>query len=293
MTNSFTYSVLQYRHSLVLGEAINVGILFQFPVEEKLKFVAGNAYRLKAIYPDFDQTVYNYLIKSIEKKLKEESKSLFRFANAKSDFKKFINAFILPEDATALQFKDPVSVLGNTDGAYNSDSLSKIVDGFSKMLLPGIITKMPGIQRHNEHFLIKSYIGYIFEKHKDLEKKINRNRVIKTEVHNSKIELKFELSWQNGATHFVKPLSFDLTEEKAILDKSLVNYGYLNLLGDFANQHDYHFDFIVSKPQNKELYTSYENALGLLQLSNAPIRIVTELELKDYSEETIEELLRH
>src|SRR5215831_9548468 len=115
MNASFTYSVLQYHHSLLLGEAINVGILFQFPNEERIEFVSGNAHRLKSIYPDFDQTVYNYLIKSIEKKLIDVNGSVFSNVISKNDFKKYINTSILPEDATVLQFKDPVTAL-NTIG---------------------------------------------------------------------------------------------------------------------------------------------------------------------------------
>ncbi len=291
MTTPFTYSVLQYRHSLVLGEAINVAILFRFPETEKLEFVAGNAHRLKAIYPDFDQTVYNYLVKSIEKKLKFENQSLYHSLNSKTDFKKYINSVILPEDATVLQFQEPVNVSGRkTDGTLEN-KIEKFVDEFSRLLLPGIITKKPEIIRHNEHFLIRKFTSYIFERHKDLEKKFIRNQVIKTKVKNRNIELKFELAWENDSTNFVKPLSFDLTDEKAIQDKSAINYGYLNLLDDYAKHNNYRFDFIVSKPQNKELYKSYENALGLLELSKAPKLIVTEKDLNRYSEETMESLL--
>lgn len=293
MTTPFTYSVLQYRHSLVLGEAINVAILFQFPAAEKVEFVAGNAHRLKAIYPDFDQTIYNYLIKSIERKLKDEGNSLFRSVNIKTDFKKYISNAVLPEDATALQFQEPVNVLGSKSETNTEERIGKIVDEFSKLLLPGIITKKPDVIRHNEHFLIKKFTGYIFEKHKDLEKKFKKNQIIKTKVNNRNIELKFELTWENGSTNFVKPLSFDLTEEKAIQDKSAINYGYLNLLTEYAIDNNYRFDFIVSKPQNRDLYKSYENALGLLELSNAPKRIVTERELSEYSDETIERLLNN
>src|SRR6266516_1915982 len=163
MPTSFTYSVLQYRHSLVLGEAINVGILFQFPTEEKLEFVSGNAYRLKSIYPNFDHTVYNYLIKSIEKKIKEGNESLFRSLNAKSDFKRYINSAILSEDATVLQFQEPVNVLNNRGNIGKSDRIEKIVDEFTKLLLHEVIIKKPEIIRHNEHFLIKKFTSYIFE----------------------------------------------------------------------------------------------------------------------------------
>jgi Protein of unknown function (DUF3037) len=289
MTIPFTYSVLQYKHSLALGEAINVAILFQFPAAEKLQFVAGNAYRVKAIYPDFDQTVYNYLIKGIEAKLKDESNSLFRQFNLNGDFKKFLNGAILPEDATALQFQEPVNVIG-----WDRDTdIGKIVEEFSKLLLPGIITKKAEAIKHNEHFLIRKFTGYIFEKHKQLESKFTKNQIIKTKVQNKTIELKFELAWGKTHTNLIKPLSFDLSEEKSIQDKSAINYGYLNLLGDYARQHNYRFDLIVAKPQNKDLYKSYENALGLLELSSAPKRIVTEKELSNYSEETIEELLQN
>lgn len=288
MTTPFTYSILQYRHSLVLGEAINVGILFQFPSEEKVEFVAGNAYRLKAIYPDFDHSIYNYLIKSIEKKLKEESSSLFRPFNNISDFKKYINGSILSEDASALQFLDPINVLGR-----KAISLENTIEEFSRLLLPGIVTKKPEIAKHNEQFLIKRYTSYIFEHHKELEKKLIKNKVIKTKLNNSNIELKFDLAWKNNTTNLVRPISFDLAEEKTIQEKSLLNYGYLNALKDYATTHNYRFDFIVSKPQSRELYKSYENALGLLELSDTPKRIVTERTLKEYSEETIEELLKH
>lgn len=293
MTTPFTYSVLQYRHSLVLGEAINVGILFQFPAAEKVEFIAGNAHRLKLIYPDFDQTVYNYLIKSIEKKLREEGNSLFHSVHLKTDFKKYIRSAVLPEDATVLQFQEPVNVVGRKVEGSTEEKIDKIVDEFSKLLLPGIVTKKPDIIRHNENFLIKKYTSYIFEKNKDLENKFIRNHVIKTNIKDRNIELKFELAWENGTTNFVKALSFDLTEEKAIQDKSAINYGYLNLLGDYAKDNNYRFDIIVAKPQKRELLSSYENALGLLELSDAPKRIVTETDLNNYSEETIQSLESH
>ncbi|WP_026769156.1 hypothetical protein [Asinibacterium sp. OR53] len=84
-----------------------------------------------------------------------------------------------------------------------------------------------------------------------------------------------------------------MSEEKAIQDKSLLNLSYLNLLKGHATEHNYRFDFIISKPQDKRLYKSYENAIGLLELADTPKKIVTEKNLKEYSEETIQVLLQH
>lgn len=293
MSTTFSYSVLQYKHSLILGEAINVGILFEFPVEQKVEFVAGNGHRLKAIYPDFDQYIYNYLIKSIENKLKDEQGTFVNYFNVRTGFNKNISSILLPEDATVLQFQESVNVVGRKSEDSQAKNIDQIVEEFSRLLLPGIFTKKPDVIRHNENFLIKKFTSYILGKHKDLEKKLIRNQVIKTKVEDRDIELKFELAWENGSLNLIKPLSFDLTEEKAIQDKSATNYAYLNLLSNFAKNNNYRFDFIVSKPQDKHLYKSYDNALGLLELSNAPKRIITENNLNSYSEETIEKLLKH
>jgi hypothetical protein len=51
MNKSIIYSILQYKHSLALGEILNVGILFYFPEEKQFEFALGDASRLKAIYP--------------------------------------------------------------------------------------------------------------------------------------------------------------------------------------------------------------------------------------------------
>ncbi len=293
MTTPFTYSILQYKHSFILGEAVNVGVLFHFPADQKFEFIAGNVHRIKAIYLNFDQTLYHYLIKNIEHKISEASRSFFDSPEARQDFKKYLHTVVLPEDATVLQFTEPVSVLLERSGSSDGDRIGKIVDEFAKLLLPGIMTKKPEIVRHTESFLIKRFTHYILEKHRELKKKLVKNQVIKTTVDNRHIELKFDLAWTNGSTNLIKPLSFDLTEEKSIQDKSAINYGYLNLLGDYAERNNFRFDLIVSKPTDKSLWDSYDNALGLLELSAAPKRIVTETELKDYSEEAVEELLKH
>jgi hypothetical protein len=291
MTAPFTYSVLQYKHSLVLGEAVNVAVLFQFPEAERVEFVAGNSYRLRAIYPDFDPVAYNYYIKNIEAKLKKESFSLFRQVGLKADLKRFINNFILAEDSTVLQFQEPVNVLGRASDQKMRHDIDGVIDEFAKLLLPGIITRKSETVKHNEHFLIKKFTGYVFEKHRELEGRFRKNEVVRTKVNNTNVELKFDLAWGDDATRYIKPLSFDLSEEKAIQDKSAVNYGYLNLLSDHARENNFQFDLIVAKPQNKELHKSYENALRLLELSTAPKRIITEKELSNYSSETISELL--
>lgn len=124
----FTYSVLQYRHSLLLGEALNAAVLFHFPAADRFEFVSGDARRVKAIYPDFDQAVYDHLIKSIESKCKEGA----RPADENTNLRRFISG-VLPEDSTVLQFQEPTSVAGRENNRLDVD---KTVAEFSGLLLP-------------------------------------------------------------------------------------------------------------------------------------------------------------
>ena len=58
MKNVFAYSILQYRHSLALGEALNVGIVFAFPEFKKYTFKYAHSHRLRLIYPGFTIRFY-------------------------------------------------------------------------------------------------------------------------------------------------------------------------------------------------------------------------------------------
>jgi hypothetical protein len=279
---TFQYSILQYKHSIVLGEAINIGIVFHFPTSHQLHFIYGNNQRVRAIYPDFDGGLFNFLLKNIDKRLKFLQESLFKETIASVEFSQILKTSLLPEDATVLQFTAPASGL-NSFGDNN-----KLAEEFAKFLLPGIETKKAEIIRHTEHFLTKRFSHYILDKNKDAISKIQKDYLLKTEVDNNPVEIKFDFAWHNQTFNLVKPISFDLGEEKSIQDKAALNIGYLNLLESFAISHDARFDLLISKPQNKGLFKAFDSAIGLIDGStSSPKRFIFEDKIEDYSEEAL------
>lgn len=216
MSTYFTYSVLQYKHNLVLGEVLNVGILFHFPLESRFEFVKGDGYRAKAIYPDFDNTLFNAYIKNITSKIKNHV-DIFNTQSDKSDFARYIHQNILAEDAAGLVFNAPVQVK-----AYY-DTIQHVVNEYSKLLLPGINTEKPTVVKHNEQYIIRTFQGYFQDKYKDIEKKITRNKTIKTKH----FDIKFDLSFEKEKQYLIKPLSFDLTDESSIQSKAAITYSHL------------------------------------------------------------------
>lgn len=273
MTEQFTYSILKYQHSQLLGESLNVGVLFSFDQDAKLYFVAGNPQRVKAVYPEFDANIFQSIAKSIKYKVAQSAKiELFR---NKYILKDYINTILLPEDSSALQFSEIYAAVNSLG------SNQRAVDEFARLLLPSVETKKEEV-KHNEGFILKKFTDSIIKRNITIDHRMRRDYPIKIKG----VHLNFDLSWKNGIVHLVKPISFDLKEEREILQKSVTFFGYLDLLKDHAKKHDLKFDLLVAGPQDNKLQSVYDDALYNLSRSPAPKEIVTEEKLEEYSEET-------
>lgn len=272
----FTYSLLQYKHSPVLGEAINVGILFYFPKENHFEFTRGDGYRAKAIYPDFDNSLFNGYIKTITNKIKNQV-TLFNEQVDKSDFARYIHQNILAEDAAGLVFTQPVQV------NYTNGEIHQVVNEYAKLLLPGIITEKPSVViKHNENFILKTFQGYLIRNNTALDKKFKKNQII----HTPHFNIKFELAWEQKSINYIKPLSFDVNDENSILNKAAILFSHLTDLKEYAKLHNTRFDILISKPQDKQFIKEYENALDLIDSVKVPKQLLTQEKWEDYTAET-------
>lgn len=290
MTKQLIYSILHYKHSLVLGESLNVGILFSFPDEDKIQFVVGNTKRVKCVYPEFDSSIFNSITSKIKTRAiyKDDNSLLsglvttnynYKVKN-KESLKEYINNFILNEDSTSLQFSDiytAVNVFENSQQA---------IEQFTKILLPNTDIKKE-IDRHNENYIKRRFLDCLIKRDINPEHRLSYNKHVATKS----ISLNFELAWKNGITHLVKPLSFDLTEGTLIQNKSVTYFGYLNLLNDYAKLNKCTFDLLLSKPQDEKLVPYYNNALDILNDAKAPKTIITDETFEDYSDETAKILI--
>ena len=287
MNNSIFYSILQYKHSIVAGEVLNVGILFSFPKKNEIKFVAGNLKRIKAIYPDFDVNLPVKINTSINNKivrLDSETGNLFSkkviyTANTEYTLSEYIKKYILLEDSTSLQFSEPFAAVD----VFNNSQ--QTIDEYSRILLPDFEIKRE-VNRHNENFILKQFTEKLHNRNIVIDHRFTRNKRVETKG----VNLNFDFAWKNGTTHLIKPISFDLQEEREIQRKSVEYYGYLDLLEDHAKRNDFKFDLLLWKPQDEKLLKSYHNAIEIIDKSKAPKEIYTEDRLTEYSDYTATEL---
>jgi len=279
MSKYFTYSVLQYKHSLALGEVLNVGILFYFPDEISFEFVNGDGSRVKSVYPDFDNSLFNGYLKTIQTKVRREI-DLFRNSPSVPEFEVFIKNHILAEDAAGLIFREPVQV----KNVFPDNR--QAVEAYSHLLLPGIIVAKPIITRHNEQFILKEFSGYLLRKNKDIEQKLVKNEIVGA----GNFKVKFDLSWENKTKNYIKPISFDLNDDTTIANKSFQYAGLINALNNTNLSKKSRFDFLISAPREQGLQSSFQNALDILDSAKGNKKLITENLWEGYTDNLISEI---
>lgn len=285
-TGTYTYSLLQYVHSQVLGEVVNIGLLCIFPDQQQVIFrSAENLSRPKGLYPNFPESLIRVYLKGFEQKSREINRQwpLFSDALASKSPATFIQEEFLYKDDSALQFSEP-----KTGVTYSADC-NVIATHLYDQYLGKYQQKTVAPVRHNEDYILRSYKRLLQGQDSEIVKFLKTDYVI-----SEKVNLKFDLAWQNGSLHLVKPLSFDLATPQEIQAKSVVYLGYLTVLEEVAQKKNYTFDFLITRPQlpQPDLKNAYQNAIGILQEGKAPKAIIEENQLAAYTEKTIAEIVR-
>lgn len=280
MKKTFLYNILQYKHSLILNESINIGILFVFPQDNIIKYVSGDLDRIKFIYPNIETSIVEKIVKGIIKKVETKhlnENNLFSTLPAPVQIEE--HQKLLRQDDSSLQFTETKRTV------YPFDNIEIIISEYSDLLLPNISDN--DIEaRKDEHYIIKTYTNYLTQKISRIENLIVKDRIV--ESHG--IKLKFDYGWQNGTFNLVKPVSFDLKKPSLIQTKSITYFGYLYKLKSYALRNNARYDLLVGKPQNENFINEFQNALKTIESSKAPIRIIEEQNLQEYSEETAHSL---
>ncbi|TCD28582.1 DUF3037 domain-containing protein [Pedobacter psychrodurus] len=107
MNNTFAYIILQYCHSILTREAINVGILFKFSNENGVRFYLKEKHKLDLIYQEFDKTAFDLALGNISQGIIDYNQEI-KESEVKLDqnFTEVIRNKLKWQDSL-LQFSDP------------------------------------------------------------------------------------------------------------------------------------------------------------------------------------------
>ena len=284
-SNIYTYSLLQYRHSQILEEVLNIGLLVYFPNSRRLEFVyPERLLRLKFAYPNVpDKTIRAYF-KSFTEKIAalNQQPELYADFSLEKSLKDFAETELIPIDSSALQF-------GSTKrGLLYTNDPQKLLNDLYNLYFSVFDHNTNIIERLDETHLLRRYKKLIQQFNQDIfecnSHKLQLDFVINP---TDTKEFKFDIAWQGDTLNLVKPISFDVKKYETLNNKAYRYYGQFIDLQDFAVQRSYRFDLLLAKPKNRELFKYYDNAVKLLEKPKQ-VKLIEEGDLKDYSVKTLE-----
>jgi len=276
MNKQLYYSVLQYKHSPILGEAINVGILFFFPEDQtKLIFQMADSTRLRPIYEDFDTKYFNTVLKIIQKNVQSFSETLFTKGATINNITDYIHTHLLKEDDTVLQFSHLYNVLNIFPNSQ------KAVEEYTKLLLPLSIKTENQPTRRDDRLIINRVKTILSRSNKSYAEKMEKDVVVELGIG----PIKFDLAWHGETHNLIHPVSFDLLESVSIQKKTAEYCGYLNWLDSYTKNNNSRIDLLLGEPQDSRLLKDYLQAIILLNENSTPKRVVPFAQIDQYAEE--------
>ncbi|MES2108367.1 MAG: DUF3037 domain-containing protein [Bacteroidota bacterium] len=127
MNNTFAYIILQYCHSILTREAINVGVLFKFSNENEIRIYFKETDMLHFLYREFDQNAFDLALEFIREGISKYNQEQGE-TNLKLDqnFTEFIRNKLKWQDSL-LQFSDPFISVSINDNQSTADYYIKML----------------------------------------------------------------------------------------------------------------------------------------------------------------------
>lgn len=276
---SYTYSLLTYKHSALLGESLNIGLLIYFEEEERFFFdYSKRLSRIKSVYSHISEKTIKHYLKQIFNKVNTINDKVDDFLkiDIQDSFDSFLSEYLLPFDGSSLQFTK-----GSRNFQYEKSSQSII-----SYLTDLYLFENEKYTLNKEYELTKSFYNSIKDVidihipyfHKDY--KVKRS---------TGAEFTFAYAWENGSMNLIKPLNFDLSEANYIARKTNENYGLIVGLEKQAKENNFRYDFLVGKPTKKELFKEYDNSINFLSELDR-IKIIEEQNIIEYANKAAKSL---
>jgi len=267
VSKSFSYSILTYKHSLFLGEVLNVGVLLIYPDENLVEFhYPKKINRIKDLYSDFNERLIKDYLKAFEQKSRKLNRQLDKYIFGYNDL---LSDNFMVEDASALQFDS------FRTGIYYSSS-EEVTKRYVDLVLGDYKSETLGTKhRITDDSLVQSIKTKVIELNpasKDFLK-FDEQRILK----NKHVAFKSDFYWKNGVINYAKAVSFDVSKESTIIDKSILLNGKLRQL-EKTNYKDSHVDFIIQEPFTARFKDAFEEAKSILSENDIEKRIFTSWE---------------
>jgi hypothetical protein len=281
MKKEIKYSLLQYRHSIFLQEYLNIGIVMYCKEDRRIEFKFPSS---------FVRLTHNYSNVSISR-LKEILKNYRQLAVKYTDnwkkqgfnlegyeLKDIIEDIFQKENSGVLQFSNI-----KTSNSLNTQRTFDYL--YNEIFKDYFVVKK---EHFDERKIESTVANYISNKAPNLKSKFSDIR-----ISNGIIEDHFPYAWKNGKLNIVTPVGLDLEKKDSIKQKAYVTFGRIESFYELSKDKGYNFDIFVSRPQNKDLYRTYDDVLKIIEKTRTSKNIVEQENFNNYLEKAISYLEKH
>jgi hypothetical protein len=274
MKSELFYTILRFKGGLILGESLNAGILFFNPQTAQFTFEEGDLSRIAGAYPNLNVTLLKRYTSTLRRNLKKYGEG----PNAQISLvylESFISKELFFSDAAGLTF-DSLERLPLS----NNSNFQQTAAYLKQLFLVGFREKATEKKKHNEEYILWEVYKILKAEDHLFQAKIKRNETVEAPL----VRFTFDIKWEGLKIHLVKAVSLDLDHSSLIQNKALQLYGAFEqlrpqLFNDYGNPE---IDLLLVKPQIKSNFSEFDKAVKILETTQVPLQIHSEIEWKNY-----------
>ena len=296
MKNYFSYCFIRYSHSVMLEEAINVGMVFLFPEQRRVVTKFPKKFKgLDCLYAGFDEPMVKQYFDLIQSKLEQFDGTDRSFTDkfALSSVRDYIYNNIIVDDESSIQISEIKSAVLYSQ---NIDKISEEIfisyfNHYKSFELPLEVAthKIMEQEISAEESMASQFEKLLVQRNVNVDKLFERQVHFKSELTDT--EVIFDYAWNSDRTeNFFKALNLNLNSKKRIQDRALALNGGVHVLDmENALPNNSKLNFVVAPPQPR-LERYFDSAIRILEKSSSNTRVILEKDLPQYTEEVAQSL---
>lgn len=244
---SYSYTILQYRHDVWTGEALNLGVLFYCPAQNYLSLKARKGRgRLAQAYPNLDHSALRETVKGLEKHF-SQSLDKYGFLTKPETALDFGRSALVDDDSSLRWYTNGSGLTPDAEDAHDA-----------------IFKRMVTLYDHEEG---RASITdeMVFEKVKGKLQRAELLHLMQPKTVISEFaKVPFAHTIQNGKLHCFQTVSFDSVDEEQMQVKA---HKWAGAMLGLQSKTDIRPYFITGKPLNTNLLAKYSQMQKLLRIS--------------------------
>lgn len=277
MRTPYSFSILRYVHDPVTQEFINIGVAVYARECGFLRATCTTYYaRITRVFAKIDGNRFRQLTRYIQDQVNAIGESLpseLPFESGQTIEQ--LLARVLPRDDSSIQFSPAGAGLSRDLEATVAELFERYVERYAAA---------GDASRRDDEDVWRTFRESLDRR--NVAAQLEPKRIVAPDY-----EYEFQRAWKNGLWNVYEPVSFDMVDAGAMVEKANRWVGRATSLNDSAEQFKIHL--LLGEPQDSRLQSTFVKAQNILRKMPGRCELITESEAEDFADEIEQEVRRH